>query len=75
VVKAPPDGYTLLHIGSPNAYNATLYDNLPFDFVRDIAPVASIVRGVGILEVHPSFLAKSVPELIAFCFLEGPANL
>src|SRR5262249_12965603 len=65
VVRAPPDGYTLLMIGSNNAWNVTLYDNLSFDFVRDIAPVASIVRGVGVLVVHPSFPAKSVPELIA----------
>src|SRR6516164_1128370 len=66
VVKAPPDGYTLLHIGAPNAWNVTLYDNLSFDFVRDIAPVASIVRGVGVLVVHPSVSAKSVPDLIAY---------
>jgi tripartite-type tricarboxylate transporter receptor subunit TctC len=65
VVRAPPDGYALLMIGSNHAWNATLYDNLGFDFVRDIAPVASIVRGVGVLVVHPSFSAKSVPDLIA----------
>ena len=53
-LKAAPDGYTLLMIGSNNAWNVTLYDNLSFDFVRDIAPVASIVRGVGVLVVHPS---------------------
>src|SRR5262250_2282045 len=51
VVRAPPDGYTLLMIGANNAWNVTLYDNLGFDFVRDIAPVASIIRGVGVLEV------------------------
>ena len=66
VVRAPPDGYTLLMISSVNAYNATLYDKLNFDFVRDIAPVASIYRGPGVLVVHPSFPAKSVPELIAY---------
>jgi tripartite-type tricarboxylate transporter receptor subunit TctC len=66
VVRAPPDGYTLLMIGSNNAWNVTLYDNLSFDFVRDIAPVASIIRGVGVLVVHPSFQAKSVPNLIAY---------
>ena len=66
VLKAAPDGYTLLMIGSNNAWNVTLYDNLSFDFVRDIAPVASIVRGVGVLVVHPSFSAKSVPDLIAY---------
>jgi tripartite-type tricarboxylate transporter receptor subunit TctC len=66
VVRAPPDGYTLLMIASVNAFNATLYDNLRFDFVRDIAPVASIHRGPGVLVVHPSFPAKSVPALIAY---------
>jgi tripartite-type tricarboxylate transporter receptor subunit TctC len=66
VVRAPPDGYTLLMISSVNAFNATLYDNLSFNFTRDIAPVASIYRGPGVLVVHPSFPAKSVPELIAY---------
>ena len=66
VVRAPPDGYTLLMIGANNAWNVTLYDNLGFDFVRDIAPVASIIRGVGVLVAHPSFSAKSVPDLIAY---------
>src|SRR5262245_3832413 len=56
----------MLMIGSNNAWNVTLYDNLSFDFVRDIAPVASIVRGVGVLVVHPSVSAKSVPDLIAY---------
>jgi tripartite-type tricarboxylate transporter receptor subunit TctC len=65
VVRAHPDGYTLLQISSVNAFNATLYDNLSFNFVRDIAPVAGIYRGPGVLVVHPSFPAKSVPELIA----------
>jgi tripartite-type tricarboxylate transporter receptor subunit TctC len=65
VVKAPPDGYTLLQIGAHNAWNVTLYDNLSFNFIRDIAPVASIYRGPAVLVVHPSFPAKSVPELIA----------
>jgi tripartite-type tricarboxylate transporter receptor subunit TctC len=66
VVKAPPDGYTLLMIGSNNAWNVTLYNNLSFNFTRDIAPVASIYRGPAVLVVHPSFPAKSVPELIAY---------
>ena len=74
VVRAPPDGYTLLMIGSNNAWNVTLYDNLSFDFVRDIAPVASIVRGVGVLVVHPSFSAKSVPDLIAYA-KANPGNM
>ena len=65
-MKAPPDGYTLLMIGSNHAWNVTLYDKLSFDFVRDIAPVASVVHGVGVLVVHPSFPAKSVPDLIAY---------
>ena len=55
VVRAPPDGYTLLQISSVNAFNATLYDNLSFNFVRDIAPVASIYRGPAVFVVHPSF--------------------
>jgi len=66
VLKAPPDGYTLLMVGSNNAWNVTLYDNLSFNFIRDVAPVASIYRGPAVLVVHPSFPAKSVPELIAY---------
>jgi tripartite-type tricarboxylate transporter receptor subunit TctC len=66
VVKAPPDGYTLLMIGSNNAWNVTLYDNLSFNFIRDITPIASIYRAPAVLVVHPSFPAKSVPELIAY---------
>jgi tripartite-type tricarboxylate transporter receptor subunit TctC len=66
VVRAPPDGYTLLWVTSANAWNATLYANLKFNFIRDIAPVASSHRGEGVLVVHPSFPAKSVPEFIAY---------
>jgi tripartite-type tricarboxylate transporter receptor subunit TctC len=66
VVRAPPDGYTLLWVTSANAWNASLYANLNFDFIRDIAPVASSHRGEGVLVVHPSFPAKTVPELIAY---------
>jgi tripartite-type tricarboxylate transporter receptor subunit TctC len=66
VVRAPPDGYTLLLVGSPNAINATLYDNLDFDFIRDIAPVASLLRGGLVLLVHPSVPAKTLPEFIAY---------
>ena len=66
VVRAPPDGYTLLLCGSADAINATMYDKLNFNFIRDIAPVASIASGPLVLVVHPSFPAKSVPEFIAY---------
>ncbi len=66
VVRALADGYTLLLITSVNAINATLYDNLSFDLINDIAPVASVVRGPGVMEVNPTFPAKSVPEFIAY---------
>ena len=66
VVRAPPDGYTLLIVGATNAVNATLYDKLNFNFIRDIAPVAGIIRVPLIMEVHPSVPAKTVPEFIAF---------
>ena len=65
-VRAPPDGYTLLLCGSPDAINATLYDKLNFNFIRDIAPIASVARGPNVLVVHPSFPAKTVPEFIAY---------
>jgi len=66
VARAAPDGYTLLQIGDGNAYNATLYDHLNFDFVRDIAPVASTITAPFVLVVNPSFPAKTVPEFIAY---------
>jgi tripartite-type tricarboxylate transporter receptor subunit TctC len=66
VVRAPPDGYTLLIVGSYNAINATLYDKLNFNFIRDIAPVAGVLRGPYVLAVNPSVPAKSVPEFIAY---------
>jgi len=66
VVRAPPDGYTLLLVGTPNAINATLYDNLNFNFIRDIAPVVSLFRGALVLLVHPSVPAKTLPESIAY---------
>ena len=65
-VRAPPDGYTLLIVGATNAVNATLYDKLNFNFIRDIAPVAGIIRVPLIMEVHPSVPAQTVPEFIAF---------
>jgi tripartite-type tricarboxylate transporter receptor subunit TctC len=66
VVRAPPDGYTLLLCGNPNAINATFYDKLTYNFIRDIAPVAGVLRGPYVLVVNPSVPAKSVPELIAY---------
>jgi tripartite-type tricarboxylate transporter receptor subunit TctC len=66
VVRAEPDGYTLIWAGTNNAINATLYTNLKFNFVRDIAPVAGIMRGPLVLTVHPSVPAKTVPEFIAY---------
>ena len=66
VVRAPPDGYTLLQVVAANASNATLYQNLSFDFVRDIKPVASFSRGAFVMVVNPSFPAKTVAEFIAY---------
>jgi tripartite-type tricarboxylate transporter receptor subunit TctC len=65
-VHAPADGYTLLLVGSPNAINATLYEKLSFNFLRDIAPVASFMRGALVMAVHPSVPAKTLPEFIAY---------
>jgi tripartite-type tricarboxylate transporter receptor subunit TctC len=64
--NAAPDGYTLLFCASANAISATVYDKIGFDFVRDIAPVASLVRGSLIMDVNPSFPAKTVPEFITY---------
>ena len=66
VVRAPPDGYTLLLVASVNAINATLYDKLSFNFIRDVAPVASIMRQPLIMLVNPSLAVKTVPEFIAY---------
>ena len=66
VVRAAPDGYTLLFVGAPNAINASLYSNLNFNFIRDIAPVAGIARVPMVLIVHPSVPATTVPELVAY---------
>ena len=66
VVRAPADGYTLLLINPANAINTTLYQNLNFDFIRDIAPVAGIMRLPNVMVVNPSVPAKTLPELIAY---------
>jgi tripartite-type tricarboxylate transporter receptor subunit TctC len=66
VVRAPADGYTLLMVGGYNAINATLYDRLNFDFLRDIAPVAGITRVPNVMVVHPSVPATTVPQFIAY---------
>ena len=66
VVRAPADGYALLLAMSANAINASLYDNLRFNFIRDMTPVASIARIPLVMEVHPSVPAKTVPEFIAY---------
>ena len=66
VVRATPDGYTLLLSSTANTVNGTLYDNLNFDFVRDIAPVASISREPNVMVVHPSVPANTIPEFIAY---------
>src|SRR5262249_23484751 len=66
VAKSPSDGYTLLLTGSNDAWNASLYDNLKFNYARDIVPISTVSRGMGVLVVHPSISAKSVPELIAY---------
>jgi tripartite-type tricarboxylate transporter receptor subunit TctC len=66
VVRSAPDGYTLLLISSPNTTNGTLYEHLDYDFIRDIAPVASISREPNVMVVNPSVPAKTVPEFIAY---------
>jgi tripartite-type tricarboxylate transporter receptor subunit TctC len=66
VVRAPADGYTLLIVGAWNAVNATFYDKLNYNFIRDIAPVASIIRTPFVMAVNPTVPAKTVPEFIAY---------
>jgi tripartite-type tricarboxylate transporter receptor subunit TctC len=66
VVRAAPDGHTLLYVAGTNAVNATLYPELQFNFIRDIAPIAGFNRSPCIMEVNPSFPAKTVPDFIAY---------
>jgi tripartite-type tricarboxylate transporter receptor subunit TctC len=66
VAKAPPDGYTVLQVVTPNAINSALYSNLPFDFLRDIAPVIYVARLAYVVVVNPSLPVKTIPELIAY---------
>jgi tripartite-type tricarboxylate transporter receptor subunit TctC len=66
VVRAPADGYTLLLVGVPSAINATLYDKLNFNFIRDILPIVAFARVPNVMEVHPSVPVASVPELITY---------
>jgi tripartite-type tricarboxylate transporter receptor subunit TctC len=76
VVRSAPDGYTLLLATIPNVVNATLYENLNFNFIRDITPVATISRVPNIMVVHPSFPAKTVPEFIAYAKVnQGRVNM
>jgi tripartite-type tricarboxylate transporter receptor subunit TctC len=66
VVRAPADGYTLLLVAPANAINASLYDKMNYNFLRDIAPVAGIIRFPNVMEVNPSVPVKTVPEFIAY---------
>src|SRR5262249_15508242 len=66
VANAPPDGYTLLLVKPTNFVNATLYERLNYNFLRDIVPVAALVRVPNVMEVHPSVPAKTVPEFVAY---------
>jgi tripartite-type tricarboxylate transporter receptor subunit TctC len=66
VVRASADGYTLLLGGAVNAINPTLYEKLNFDFIRDIAPIASVIRFPNVIDLNPSLPAKTIPEFIAY---------
>ena len=67
VIKSPPDGYTMLLVNPANGINATLYKDLPFNFARDVAPVAGLIRVTNVMEVTNAFPAKTVAEFIAYC--------
>ena len=76
VVRAAPDGYTLLLVTAGNAYNESLFDKRNFNFIRDIAPIATIHRGIGVMVVNPSFPARSVAELITYAKINpGKVNM
>jgi tripartite-type tricarboxylate transporter receptor subunit TctC len=66
VVRAAPDGYTLLLVSVANTVNATLYDRLAFNFIQDVAPVAGLIRGPLVMELNPAVAARTVPEFIAY---------
>jgi tripartite-type tricarboxylate transporter receptor subunit TctC len=66
VLRATPDGYTLLLVAPANAINATLYNKLPFDFIKEMEPIAGIIRFPNVVVVHPSLPIKTIPELIAY---------
>src|SRR3984957_1793532 len=66
VVNAPPDGYTILMVSTASFTNGALYEHLNFDFIRDIAPVASVSRGAFVMLVNPAFPAKTIPEFISY---------
>jgi tripartite-type tricarboxylate transporter receptor subunit TctC len=74
VVNSLPDGYTLLLVNASNAINATLYEKLGYNFIRDIVPVAGIMRVPNVMEVNSSFSARTVPEFIAYGKAH-PANI
>ncbi len=76
VINAPPDGYTLLLVGATNAINATLYDKLNFNLIRDIAPVSGIIRVPLVMEVHPTVPVRTVTEFITYAKVNpGKINL
>ena len=74
VVRSPPDGYTLLLVSQTNAINATLYDKLNFNFMHDIAPIASILRVAGVMVVNPSFPTRTVPRVHRVCEVQSRQN-